>query len=449
MLHALWSSAQTLNGRLHERIAMHDRELLVEAVKSVRAIGPLHKGLGLMTQAMTPEEIARQGWNLLSEDLSLPTAVLYQEKLLHNLNWMQKFIQTYGARLAPHGKTTMAPKLFAMQLKTGAWGITLATAHQTQVAYEHGVRRVLMANQLVGLQNMAKISSLLRDPDFDFFCLVDSAEHVAQLGSFFKSKGQRLQVLLELGMEDGRAGVRDALQLQSLLAELSRWKEQILLCGVEVYEGISQDESTIRDFLRSTVAVAKKVVGEGHVVRNPVILSGAGSAWYDVVAEIFSEADLGCPVEVVLRPGCYLTHDVGTYKSAQQRIKTNNPIARKMQSSLMPALQLWAYVHSIPERNKVIVGLGKRDAPFDSGLPTPALHVRRGSATPCATPAHWKLTRMMDQHAYLEIAEGDTIHVGDMIAFDISHPCLAFDKWRCLPVLDAQYRVVDVVETFF
>jgi D-serine dehydratase len=39
--------------------------------------------------------------------------------------------------------------------------------------------------------------------------------------------------------------------------------------------------------------------------------------------------------------------------------------------------------------------------------------------------------------------------VGDMIGFDISHPCLTFDKWRCLPVLDSEYQVVDVVQTFF
>jgi len=55
----------------------------------------------------------------------------------------------------------------------------------------------------------------------------------------------------------------------------------------------------------------------------------------------------------------------------------------------------------------------------------------------------------MDQHAYLDIAEGDPLHPGDMIAFDISHPCLTFDKWRVLPVLDNRYQVVDLVETFF
>jgi D-serine dehydratase len=93
--------------------------------------------------------------------------------------------------------------------------------------------------------------------------------------------------------------------------------------------------------------------------------------------------------------------------------------------------------------------MGKRDAAFDSGLPVPALHFRPGDAAPKTAPAHWTLTKMMDQHAYLKIAEDDNLRVGDMIGFDISHPCLTFDKWRALPVLNSQYQVIDVVQTFF
>jgi len=56
---------------------------------------------------------------------------------------------------------------------------------------------------------------------------------------------------------------------------------------------------------------------------------------------------------------------------------------------------------------------------------------------------------MMDQHAFLEFPNQDDLRVGDMIGFDICHPCLTFDKWRALPVLDADYNVVDVVKTYF
>ena len=421
----------------------------VETNTSEMMVGSLNKGLGAMDTPLSVAQIVERRWNLLQEDLSLPTAVLYEDKLAHNLAWMQQFIQAYGVNLAPHGKTTMAPALFTRQLQTGAWGITLATAHQSRVAYEHGVRRVLMANQLVGKQNMEIVSRLLQDPEFEFYCLVDSAQEASQLGEFFSAHGQRLNVLIELGVDGGRAGIRDAQQLDELLAALHRWRDAIAICGVELYEGVLQDETAIRTFLNHAVELAAKLAKGNHFHRNPAILSGAGSAWYDVVAEVFSGADIAYPLEIVLRPGCYLTHDVGAYRQAQEKILTRNPIAKKMQSGLLPALQLWAYVQSIPEKEKAILTLGKRDAAFDSGLPTPNSHYRPGQAAPRACPNHWELTRLMDQHAFMKISEGDDLRVGDMIGLDISHPCLTFDKWRFLPVLDSSYQVIDVVETFF
>ena len=418
-----------------------------EATGATTIIRPLSKGLGFLQNACDAAEIAKLGWNLLHEDLSLPTAVLYEEKLAHNLRWMQNFADAYGAKLAPHGKTTMAPKLFARQLEAGAWGITLATAPQVRAAYEHGVRRILMANQLVGRQNIAIISRLVEDPDFEFFCLVDSAELVEMLGRFFQPKRQRLNVLLELGVPGGRTGVRDDDAMQTFIAALSTWREHLALCGIEVYEGVVGEEPAIRAFLQNAVAVLNELAGKFQ--RSPVILTGAGSAWYDVVAEVFSKARFNSPVEVLLRPGCYLTHDVGIYRDAQQQIMERNSVARSIPPGLVPALQLWAYVQSIPEKNLVIITLGKRDAAFDAGLPTPALHFRPGQGRPVPAPKEWKLTRMMDQHAYMQFSDATDIRVGDMIGLDISHPCLTFDKWRYLPVLDSEYRVIDVIETFF
>ncbi len=132
------------------------------------AVGVLNKGLGYFEPSAGREQIVRLGWNLLREDLSLPAAVLDQDRLTHNLGWMCEFIRAYGLRLAPHGKTTMAPRLFEMQMQSGAWGITVATPQQARVAHAHGIRRVLMANQLVGKENMAMVSRMLEDPGFDF-----------------------------------------------------------------------------------------------------------------------------------------------------------------------------------------------------------------------------------------------------------------------------------------
>ncbi|MFX9054273.1 hypothetical protein ABTN50_20520, partial [Acinetobacter baumannii] len=78
------------------------------------------------------------GWNVLREDLPLPVAVISQAALRHNSAWMRDFLARSGASIAPHGKTTMAPGLFDLQLDDGAWAITVGTPHQIQVARSFG-----------------------------------------------------------------------------------------------------------------------------------------------------------------------------------------------------------------------------------------------------------------------------------------------------------------------
>ena len=45
-------------------------------------------------------------------------------------------------------------------------------------------------------------------------------------------------------------------------------------------------------------------------------------------------------------------------------------------------------------------------------------------------------------------AEAD-LAVGDLLGFDISHPCTTFDKWSLLLEVDDDYTVVGGLKTFF
>jgi D-serine dehydratase len=296
---------------------------------------------------------------------------------------------------------------------------------------------------------MEVIADIVADPKFEFYCLVDSLANIDQLGRYFQERGLRLKVLLELGVMGGRCGVRDDAQLSGVIKALERWRGTVDMCGVELYEGVLKDEENIRAFLRRGCDVTKQLLRDRMFEHTPALISGAGSAWYDVVAEEFAAAGFGDAAEIVLRPGCYLTHDVGNYETQQQRILESNPVARNMRSGLVPALHVWAYVQSIPEPELAVVAMGRRDAAFDSGLPRPALHYRPGEKEPRMTPPNWETTKLMDQHGFLKIAAGDDVQVGDMIGFNISHPCLTFDKWRVLAMVDEKYDVVDVVKTYF
>lgn len=410
------------------------------------------KGLGSLKTAAQTEEIGNLGWNLLREDLNLPAAVLVKPRMEHNLRWMTAFVHKYGVHLAPHGKTTMAAALFARQMDAGAWGITLATAHQCAVAHAHGVRRILMANQLVGRANCELVSTILAEGT-TFYTLVDTVDLVDHLGAFFKSKNQQLRVLVELGVPGGRTGARTDADTQAVVDAVARWSGTLQLCGVEVYEGVLKTEAEVREYLGRAVSTVQQLQEQNaFAIGERVVLSGAGSAWYDVVADVF--APVASSVDVVLRPGCYLTSDAGIYRVAQHDISERNRIAREVDvevgASLQSAMEIWAYVQSIPEPGLAIMTMGKRDVAFDSGLPAPVWHFRPGShTTPTPAAKEWVTTKLMDQHAYLQIPENADIKVGDMIGFEMSHPCLTFDKWRYVTLVDDSYNVLEAVATYF
>jgi D-serine deaminase-like pyridoxal phosphate-dependent protein len=203
------------------------------------------------------------------------------------------------------------------------------------------------------------------------------------------------------------------------------------LAGITAYEGQLTDQPAVDDFLDLLVAGVLRLKAAG--IAFPLVSAG-GSAWFDRVVDRL--AALPRDVRLVLRSGASVTHDDGFYRDRTpfRRVPAEGP--------LTAALEIWAQVLSVPEPGLAIAGMGKRDAPFDEGLPVP-FEVRRGGESIDVTAS---VTKLNDHHTYL--AAGG-LAPGDLIRFGISHPCTAFDKWRHIPVVDDDHRVVDILETYF
>ena len=137
-----------------------------------------------------------------------PLLVLDRPAMEHNLRTMADWCSRHGIRLAPHGKTTMAPQLFRRQLEHGAWGITAANLGQLRVYRAFGVQRVLLANQLLDPAGLGWLGAELdRDPEFAFSCWVDSVEGVRRMTEHLRGS-RPVDVLVELGRAGARTGVR-------------------------------------------------------------------------------------------------------------------------------------------------------------------------------------------------------------------------------------------------
>src|SRR5690348_5302393 len=93
---------------------------------------------------------------IMAADLKLPVPamVLREPALEGNIRRMAAWCAENHFLLAPHGKTTMCPQIFRRQIDACAWAMTVATVQQARVCAESGIRRVLIANQVVGEENI-------------------------------------------------------------------------------------------------------------------------------------------------------------------------------------------------------------------------------------------------------------------------------------------------------
>ncbi|QGZ40535.1 D-serine dehydratase [Pseudoduganella flava] len=414
---------------------------------------PGTKGLPI-AEPLRQHMIGVQRWNVLAADTSFPVALLKTSSLLHNLDWMHAFCARFNAVLAPHGKTTMSPQLFGAQLANGAWGITLATATQVLAAARFGVRRVLLANELVAPADIRALLYLMQDdPGFELYTLADSADGVRRLSDAVVASGldRPLPLLVELGINGKRAGCRspdDALTLARLIANAPG----LQLAGIEGYEGLlvsddrAADIERVNAFLAHIAQLARQADAEGLFGGPRILLSAGGSSYFDLVARGFRDVDgLSRPVLSVLRSGCYLTSDHGHYLQMTAELDEREHLA----VGLKPALEVWSIVLSRPEPTLAILSMGKRDASYDLGLPHALVTHRPGDAGPVALPDGARIEKMNDQHAYLRLPEGTDVRVGDLVGCGISHPCTTFDKWPVLLLVDDDYNVQRAINTIF
>jgi D-serine deaminase-like pyridoxal phosphate-dependent protein len=393
------------------------------------------KAIPVSAQGMTVDAARRA--RLPLDEFGTPLLTLDAGALDHNIRTMAEWTAEAGLLLAPHGKTTMAPALWLRQLQAGAWGITVANLPQLRVARAFEVRRVLFANSLLDPAGLAWLSAELDgDPEFEFVSWVDSVRSVKLMDKALrKARGRRqVDVCVELGGPHGRTGVRDDGDAREVAAAV-RKARTLRLAGTAGYEGaLAHDASeksraSVDAYLRR---LANLHQGLEHEVDDPIVTVG-GSAFFDQVREVLADAG----GRVVLRSGAYVVHDDGFYRDI-------SPFARGAAGErLRSAMHAWGRVVSRPEPGLALLDVGKRDVPFDEGLPMPQLVRGKG-------PVDGRITALNDQHAFLRDSPAE---IGDVVRLGLSHPCTALDKWTMIPVVDdADARrpvVVDYVRTYF
>lgn len=397
------------------------------------ALGSWTKGFPAHAAGLVVSEVGGAGLRL--SDLVTPVLTVHEAALAHNEATVFGWARDQGVLLAPHGKTTMAPALWQRLLDAGAWGISVATPWQAEVAVHAGVSTVLIANAVTDRAAASHLGDLLAAEDgLRILCWADSVDTVEILASALTDAPRPLDVLVELGGAGGRTGARTIEEGERIAAAITA-APGLRLSGVTGYEGpFGPDRSdasvaAVDAYLETLVALhARLAYPEGL---RPV-LSAGGSSFPDRAAAVL--APHGGDADVVLRSGAFQIHDDGFYT----RMSPFGPLTGT--EPLRSAMHAWSRVVSQPEPGLALLDAGRRDVPFDIDLPTPQ-------------SVAGTITALNDQHAFLRLDPAASVAPGDVVRLGLSHPCTAFDKWRVVAIIDdpdaADPRVIGAVATCF
>lgn len=416
------------------------------------------KGIPGGVASLRLADIGSQGWNLLRGDLPLPVAALKLSALRHNLDWMRRWAETAGVRHAPHGKTLVSPEIWRLWFEEGdAWALSVATVHQLQVARRFGVSRILMANQMVDRAGIRfLLDELSHDPAFEFWALVDTLAGVELLRQAAAERriGRPIELLVEIGVAGGRGGCRSLAEALAVARAVKAAEPYLTLAGVDSYEGViesdnaAHQEAAILDLFERTVAAAEACAVEALFARKPVILGAGGSSHFDLAAERLSRAYLPQPPIVVTRSSAYLFHDHGWYEREFDLTRQRQPELRGA-AGPRPAIEIWAAVQSLAEPGQGLFSMGRREASFTYGMPTPLLWYRSGlHDRPQPMPPGHRVTRLNDHHAFFQRPVDSPLAVGDLVGLGVSLPSAVFDRWRLVFLVDEDYNVIGAAQNY-
>ena len=405
--------------------------------------------------ALRASEVGGRGWRPQDGRMALPLLSLDLDGFAANTDLFLRHVAGAGALIAPHVKTPMSATLARRLAEAGAWGMTVANPQQASVMLAAGIERLILANEVGGLAGARRLAALMRRyPGVELHVWVDSqvgAEALVQAWSEAAGEGAampRLGLMVELGTD--RAGLRDAgaaMALADRVVALSN--DLVTASGIATYEGASMTADHDESLARIDALLARVAEVHAHLCARTgrgeeLILTAGGSLWFDRVLALLGPAARATGSRLVLRSGAVFFHDEGLYERgiAHLRARGGHP-----EGELRPTLRLWAQVQSRPADDLAIIGFGMRDAAIDQGLPMPVQLWRDGRPVPGAEAM--TVRRLNDQHAFVALAAGAEVAIGDVVEFGLSHPCTNLDRHAVIWGLGPDHEVRAALPTSF
>ena len=230
------------------------------------------------------------------DDLDTPALCIDLERMEANIGHMVASCSEQNVDWRPHSKCHKSPAIAQKLVAAGAIGVTCAKVGEAEVMAAGGITDLLIANQIVGPQKVARLVALRRAAD-PIVC-IDHLDQARPIGEAMQAAGLAIRVLIEVDIGMQRAGVLPgdpSVQLATALAQLPG----ITFAGVMGYEGHLlrvpdpvEKEQRIRAALESLVETKQQV--ESRSIACPIVsCGGTGSYTYSVSQPGITEIQAG------------------------------------------------------------------------------------------------------------------------------------------------------------
>jgi len=311
------------------------------------------------------------------EQVDTPALVVDLDALEGNLLRMAKALEGSAVRLRPHAKSHKCAQIARAQIAAGAVGVCAQKVSEAEALVAGGVADVLVTNEIVGKQKVARLARLAREAKVGV--LADDAGNVAELDAAARAGRVRLDVLVEIDVGAHRCGIEPGEPALALARDIAGCRN-LRFAGLHAYHGAAQHVRSASERRAAIAAAAESARTTQALIEGAGIacetITGAGTGTFPLesASRVFNE----------IQPGSYVFMDADYNRNAWEE---GWP---RFEQSLF----VLTAVMSTPAPDRAVVDAGLKASSVDSGMPL--VHQRPGV----------EYAKASDEHGVLKIAAG-------------------------------------------
>ncbi len=222
-------------------------------------------------------------------ELDTPCLLLDMDALEHNFQHIADTYRDTDVKIREHTKNIKSPLLAHMQIRAGGsmGGVCTAKVAEAEVMVESGIPDVLIANEIVTDDKIARVAALAKRATVTIG--IDSEENLRDISRIACQQGSIVGVSVEVDTNMGRAGVR-SVEAGVHLARVASGMPGIKFMGVMSHSAVrvapKDEEERISNaikYYRQTMDLAEAIRAEGIEVE---MVSAGETYSYDMAAQV-------------------------------------------------------------------------------------------------------------------------------------------------------------------